>query len=64
MSEIRACDCDPSQCKTSDHRKRVHVDDECYHSNNIHHKIKLNLVVNNNTTNESYTRRRHLIWNV
>jgi hypothetical protein len=44
MSIVRSCNCDPSQCKTSDLRKRVHVDDECYHANYIHHKIKLNFV--------------------
>lgn len=64
MSEVRACNCDPSQCKTSDYRKRAHVGDECYHSNNIHHKIKPTLVKNTDTTNEDYRKRRYLTWNI
>ena len=64
MSEVRACNCDSSQCKASDHRKRVHVDDECYHQNNIHHKINLNFIKNPTMTNEDYRRRRHSIWNI
>lgn len=64
MSEVRACNCDPSQCKTFDNRRRVHVGDECYHSNNIHHKIKLNFVENPEVTNDDYYRRRHSAWNI
>ena len=36
---IRKYDCEYSICKTSNFRKRVHVGDECYHENNIRHKI-------------------------
>lgn len=64
MSEVRVCNCDPSQCKTSDNRRRVHVGDECYHPNNIHHRINRNLVKNSNATNDEYLKRRRSIWNM
>lgn len=64
MSEVRACNCDPSQCKRSDRRRHVHVGDECYHPNNIHHKIKLNFVNKTNLIDENNHRRRNLVWNI
>lgn len=64
MSEVRRCNCDDSQCKTSDHRKHVHVNDECFHPNDIHHKIKINFIKNHNTANKNVLRIRQLNWNI
>jgi len=61
---IRACNCDYSQCKFSDHRKHVHVGDECFHPNNFHHKTSAIFVKNGNKTNDIDFRRRYINWGV
>ena len=59
---IRVCNCDYSQCKISDHKKHVHVDDECFHPNNFHHKIRAIFVKNSKPTKDIDFRRRYLNW--
>jgi len=61
---IRACNCDYSHCNISDHRKHVHVDDECVHANNFHHKKGIKFVKNGNTKNDIDLGIRYLIWGV
>ena len=59
---IRACNCDYSYCNISDHRKHVHVDDECVHANNFHHKIMEKFVKNRNKIIDIDFKRRFINW--
>jgi hypothetical protein len=61
---ISGCNCDYSLCIISDHKKHVHVDDECFHPNNFHHKIGIKFVKNGKTKNDIDLKTRYLIWGV
>ncbi|KAG0511805.1 MAG: hypothetical protein NPMRD1_70006 [Nitrosopumilales archaeon] len=61
---IRACNCDYSQCKMSDHRKHVHIGDECFHPYNIHHNTRTIFGKNSKTTNDIDFKRRYQNWGI
>ena len=61
---ISGCNCDYSLCIISDHKKHVHVDDECFHPNNFHHKTGIKFVKNGKTKNDIDLKTRYLIWGV
>jgi len=36
---VLRCNCDLNQCKPTNLKMRVHVGDQCFHANDIHHTI-------------------------
>ncbi len=61
---ISACDCDYNLCQISDHKNHVHIDDECFHQNNFHHKIGIKFVKNRKTIRNVDSRTRYQNWGI
>jgi len=61
---IRGCNCDYTLCQITDHKKHVHVGDECFHQNNFHHKTGKKFVKKAKTKHGINLAERHLNWGV
>lgn len=59
---ISRCNCDYSLCQISDHKKQVHVEDECIHPNNFRHKIGIKFRKNQKINKEIDFKTRYQNW--
>lgn len=59
---ISPCNCVDSQCIISEQKKHVHVNDECFHPNNFHHKTGVKFVKNPKRIMNTDLNRRYFNW--